>query len=103
MNAEIMRDGDVRALRIEGEMTIYRAGELKALLQTALDGAVSLEVDLSAVTELDTAGVQILMAAKKTALAKQLEMRLVAHSQAVTEVFETLDLTAHFGDPLLLS
>jgi anti-anti-sigma regulatory factor len=53
-------------LRIEGELTIFRAMELKPVLLAVppVD-----EVDLSGVTDLDTAGVQLLMLAKKTALA----------------------------------
>lgn len=103
MNAETTRKGDARTLQIEGEMTIYRAAELKDVLLASLNKVAELEVDLSSVTELDTAGVQLLLAAKKTAQARQQEMRLVAHSAAVLEVFETLDLAGHFGDPIVIS
>ena len=85
---------------IEGELTIYRAAELCAGLKAALAGGGDLELNLATVTEMDSAGVQLLMAAKKTARAAQRELRLVGHSPAVLEVFETLDLAAHFGDPL---
>ncbi len=87
-------------LRIEGEFTIFRAMELKpVLLATPLVD----EVDLSGVTDLDTAGVQLLMLLKKTALAQQRDIKLVAHSPAVIEVFELLNVVAHFGDHLLMS
>ena len=87
-------------LRIEGEFTIFRAAELKAVL---LADPAPLEINLSGVTEMDTAGVQLLMLAKQTALAHQRELRLVAHSPAVMDVFEMLNLAAYFGDPLLLT
>ncbi len=90
-------------LRIEGEMTIYQAAEQKQTLLAALEQAEELEVDLAAVTELDTAGVQILILAKKQALATQRKLRLVAHSSAVQEVLELLNLAAYFGDPLVIS
>jgi anti-anti-sigma factor len=89
-------------LSIDGELTIYRAAELRASLVTALADGGDLELNLSAVTEMDSAGVQLLMAAKKSARASQRDLRLVGHSPAVLEVFETLDLAAHFGDPLLI-
>jgi anti-anti-sigma factor len=92
-------------LRIEGELTIYRAAELRTSLQAALAGLAehgALELDLAAVTEMDSAGVQLLMAAKKSAQAVRRDLRLVGHSPAVIQVFNTLDLAAHFGDPLLL-
>jgi anti-sigma B factor antagonist len=86
-------------LRIEGELTIFRAMELKPVLLAVppVD-----EVDLSGVTDLDTAGVQLLMLAKKTALAEQRDIKLVAHSPAVLEVFELLNVAAYFGDHLVM-
>jgi anti-anti-sigma factor len=93
MNAEILRDGQLRAVHIDGEMTIYRALELKEILQGALKGGAGLELDLSNVTELDTAGLQLLMAAQKSAP----QFRIAAVSEAVAEVFATFDLGAHFG------
>lgn len=84
-------------LRIEGELTIFRAAELKPLL---LAEPLPLAIDLSGVTEIDTAGVQLLLLAKNTARAQQRELRLVAHSPAVLDVFELLNLAACFGDPL---
>lgn len=88
-------------LRLSGELTIYRAAELKPQLLQALDGAAQLEIDLSEVTEIDTSGVQLLMTTKRRAQALGRELRLCAHSAPVVEVFELLDLAAFFGDPLI--
>ena len=63
-------------LPIEGEMTIYRAAELKQTLLNALNGATSLEVDLHGVTEIDSAGIQLLMLAKATGQARSEERRV---------------------------
>ncbi len=90
---------DTAVLRIEGELTIFRATELKPILLAP----TLREIDLSKVTELDTAGVQLLMLAKKTAQAAQRELRLVAHSPAVIEVFELLNVAAYFDDPLVMA
>jgi len=106
MTSEIERKDVVPMLRISGELTIYRAAELKqALLAELAERAApaALEIDLSGVTELDTAGVQLLMLAKKTAQAQRRELRLVAHSPAVAEIFELLNLAAYFGDPLVIA
>ena len=97
------RPDGTSVLHIEGDMSIYRAAELKAALLTSLDQAGELEVDLAAVTEFDTAGVQILMLAKQQAQAMQKTLRLIRHSPAVLEVFELLNLAAYFGDPLVIS
>ncbi|MEO8299169.1 MAG: STAS domain-containing protein [Burkholderiales bacterium] len=91
-----------RVLRIEGEFTVYRAAELKSLLLDAVASEPLVEVDLSAVSELDTAGLQLLMLAKRSALAANRELRLVKHSPAVVDVLQLLDLAAYFGDPLVV-
>jgi anti-sigma B factor antagonist len=90
-------------LFIEGEMNIYRAAELKDTLLGKLRPAGTLEVDLAGVSELDSAGVQVLLLAKRSAQAIGCTLRLVAHSPAVLEVFELLDLSAQFGDPLVMA
>jgi anti-sigma B factor antagonist len=92
-------------IAFDGELTIYRAAELGKSLEAALAALApgsALILDLAQVTEFDSAGVQLLMAAKKTALASQRSLCLVGHSPAVLEVFETLDLAAYFGDALLM-
>lgn len=94
------RQDAVASLRIEGEMTIYRAAELKQQLLAALTAGSTLQVDLSGVTELDTAGLQVLMLAKKTAQSAGAELHLVAPGPAVVDVLEMLNLSAWFGDQL---
>ena len=83
-------------------MTIYRAADLKVSVLEALRKTRVLEIDLSGVTELDTAGLQVLMLAKQAASADQRELRLLQHSPAVVEIFEMLDLVAFFGDAVLI-
>lgn len=95
--------GAAALLSIEGELTIYRAAELKDGLLEALKARQVLEVDLSKVSEIDTAGVQLLMMARQVAREQGTELHLVRHSPAVLDVFELLDLAAHFGDPLLVA
>jgi anti-anti-sigma regulatory factor len=86
-------------LKIEGELTIFRAMELKpAILCTPpVD-----EIDLSGVTDLDSAGVQLLMLAKKTALTQKRDIKLSGHSPAVLDVFELLNVAGYFGDHLVM-
>jgi len=93
---------EVKRIALDGELTIYRAAELKLDVLAALRQARVLEIDLSGVIELDSAGLQVLMLAKQTAAAEQRELRLVQHSPAVVDVFELLDLVAFFGDAVLI-
>ena len=95
-------DAGVTRIAIDGELTIYRAADLKVTVLEALRKAPVLEIDLSGVTELDTAGLQVLMLAKNTAAADKRELRLLNHSPAVVEIVEMLNLGAFFGDALLI-
>jgi anti-sigma B factor antagonist len=99
--AEVDVDG-VTHLALDGELTIYRAADLKVEVLEALRKAATLEIDLSGVSELDTAGLQVLMLAKQTAQAEQRTLRLAQHSPAVLEIFEMLDMGAFFGDAVLI-
>ena len=70
-------------------MTIYRALELKEMLFLPVPVTA---LDLSAVTELDTAGVQLLLLAQRAARAAGGDFRLTAPSAAVREVLQLLGL-----------
>ncbi|HEV7814476.1 MAG TPA: STAS domain-containing protein [Janthinobacterium sp.] len=102
MSTTETRQEEAAVLGLDGELTIYRAAELKQQLLAALERAGPLEIDLSAVTEVDTAGVQLLMLAKQVALQRQQELRLAGHSPAVLDVFELFNLGGYFGDPLVI-
>ena len=89
-------------LFVEGELTIYRAAELREMMLARVRQSAVLEMDLAGVSEIDTAGVQLLIMAKRSAAALGHELRLQAHSPAVLEVFELLNLAPLFGDPLVM-
>lgn len=84
-------------------MTIYQAGEIHEKFKTQLAACESLEIDLRHVTEIDTAGLQLLLALKREAVAEGKSVTLTMHSEAVVDVFELLNVAHEFGDPLVLS
>lgn len=88
-------------LAIEGEMTIYRALELKDLLLGALRAAgaagAELRIDLARVSEIDSAGVQLLMLVKHLGASHGQAVRLTAISPAVRSVAEVLCLEDELG------
>ena len=86
-------------LQIEGPLTFARASELQRAMLAVLQAQPSpVEFDLSDVTELDSAGVQLLLLAKSTAAAWDKELKLVGQSSAVRRTLELLRLDAHFGE-----
>lgn len=82
--------------RIEGEMTLARAAELKEGLAAALRSPGPFEVDLSGVTDLDGAGVQLLILARRMA-EKHSRPMTVLLSPAATSVAQLVALQPLFG------
>jgi anti-anti-sigma factor len=85
------------------EFTIYRVAELKPALLAALGEGERLELDLSGVERIDSAGCQLLILAKREASAAGKTLAIVAHSPAVQSLIEFYNLAAWFGDPLVVS
>ncbi len=89
-------------LAMSGEMTIYTAAELKSELAPHLSQA-QIEIDLSEVSEMDSAGLQLLILAKREALKDDRVLHLTKHSQAVLDVLDICNMAAYFGDPVVIS
>ena len=85
------------------DLTIYHALAQKSQLLDALGSADTLELDLSQVVEIDTAGLQLLLLAKREANKAGKRMTLTAHSPVVRELIEFTHLGAHFGDPMVIT
>jgi anti-anti-sigma factor len=81
-------DGRTARLNLQGELSIYCAAALQATLLAALAESDALELELSSVTELDTAAFQQLYLARREALGVGKSLRITAHSPATREVFE---------------
>lgn len=86
-------------LPIAGELTIFRAMELQPQM---LANPAPDQIDLAGVTDLDSAGVQLLMMAKKNAQVQSKNLQLIGHSAAVLDVFELLNVAGYFGDHLVI-
>ena len=90
-------------LKLTGDLTLSYAEQLKHTLLETLTKCTEIEIDLSEISDIDTAGVQLLILAKREANQKKQKLRLISHSQVVVEVLELLHLTPYFGDPVVLS
>lgn len=92
----------VYRVKMEGEMTIYHALELKQGLLECLNHCTEMEINLSGVSEMDTAGFQLLVLAKCEAARGGRPLRLVEHSPATLEVMDLFNMAAYFGDPVVM-
>jgi anti-sigma B factor antagonist len=89
-------------LAIHENMTIYLAEQQKHQLLDALLATQHLELDLSAVTEIDTAGLQLLMLVKREAVQHNKRVTISGHSPAVRQTLDFCNLAGTFGDPMLI-
>ncbi len=92
----------MNTLSVDNEMTIYTAASMRQQFQDFLVSDDDLELDLAKVSEMDCAGLQLLILLKHEAAQANKSLRIVMHSPAVVNILELTNLTSVFGDPLLL-
>jgi anti-anti-sigma factor len=99
-----MADKTQRAcIAVKGELTIYTVTELKDKFLGGLLMNDELELNLSEVSEIDGAGLQLLVMAKQSATALEKTLFIIGHSPVVAELIDLSGLSGFFGDPLLMA
>jgi anti-anti-sigma factor len=93
----------MKKIVIEGEMTISRASELKLELLPVYATEKKIEIDLSGVSEIDSSGLQLMVAMKLESIARDIPLSFTGHSSAVQDALELADLAGFFGDPVLIT
>jgi len=101
-------DSTTARLEIAGELTIFTAQEMKTRLLDFIatqssKAAEPAEVCLADVTEIDTAGLQLMLLAKREAAQAHLTLRFTGHSHAVVDLLDLSNLTAQLGDQVLVA
>lgn len=79
-------------LKVEGELSIYEVGAFHEQLATCLENVRPLEIDLEGITGCDTAGLQLLCAAHKSAMKSNVRFQMVGAPQTVMETARSLGL-----------
>lgn len=97
MPTAVENNSETGAVRVEGDMTIMDAAELKNALMDALAGTRDIALDLSAVGEMDSAGFQLLILAKREAEQRKRGFRIVSASSGVSSVLELYNMKTYFG------
>jgi len=97
-------NANTSALVIRGELTIFTAQDIKQQLLEAIASTRSgdVDIDLADVIAIDTAGVQLMLMAKREASAAGKSVHFVRHSDEVLELINLCNLAGQFGDPLLI-
>src|ERR1700733_2566130 len=82
-----------RCVHVDGEMTIYTCGQLKPrLLEELAAHPEAIHLDLSHVVDLDTAGLQLLLTARRYAADAGRELSVANPSRVVADVLELCQL-----------
>jgi len=94
---------DANAFVLTGDCSIGRAAEHRDALLAALaadEGRREVAVDMSGVTDFDSAGLQLLLALRRSLLDAGRPMRLLSPSEAVRQVLATYWLCPEDLQPL---
>lgn len=92
----------VGRLAISEEMTVYFAAQRKEQLLDALDAMQQLDLDLTAVARIDTAGLQLLLLTKRESIRQEKRLSISGHSPVVQQILDFCNLAGVFGDPMLI-
>ena len=85
---------DTAHVSLDGELTIYNAAELSAELLPRLGATPQMQIDLSQITEMDGAGLQLLIMVTREASKAGTALTLTGHSKAVLETLQLSGLGA---------
>ncbi|MFP4349722.1 MAG: STAS domain-containing protein [Thermodesulfobacteriota bacterium] len=85
------RDGNLLVIP-EGPLTIYEVGALHQAFASGFKDRRGLLLDLNGVTECDTAGVQLLCSARKTAEEKDASFEVIGIAHAVLKALNACGL-----------
>jgi anti-sigma B factor antagonist len=92
MEIQSLADAAETTIHVRGELTIYDALQWKNSLQDALNKHDVVKLDLGELAEIDTAGVQVLVALIRTAKQINRKVLIVDGSQAVMEIIHLCNL-----------
>jgi anti-anti-sigma factor len=85
---------DTARVRIDGELTIYTVAELAGALLPQIGAAPRLELDLSQVTELDGAGLQLLAVIRREASIAGVALSVTGQSPVLIQALQLCRIEA---------
>ncbi|MCE3251847.1 MAG: sulfate transporter [Cellvibrio sp.] len=98
MNIARKKNKDTTTLVFEGDLTIYSVAQIKDELFADYEKlADKIALDLAAVTEIDTAGVQLLLFAKKFFSTVHRSFFISKSNESVDAVLTVLDVNTCFA------
>ena len=96
MTISIEKKDGLCKMKIETDMTIFNAAELKNDLLSDMGDCSSVEIDLSRVGEIDTSGFQLLFMLKREAALLNKDFKIASHSTATAAVIDLYNMSDYF-------
>lgn len=87
---------EVFRFSIEGKVTHSMVGELKEAILPVISRSQAIQIDLSTISEIDFAGLLLMVDAKLTAIERGKALRFTGHSRPVIEILEISGLESFF-------
>jgi anti-anti-sigma factor len=100
MNFEVKKSDDACLITQHGDFNIYSSPAFIAELKSALKSSNKIAVDLAGVNEIDTSGIQALIAVKKECAKTGKQFKIINHSHAIIRMLDLLGLVGFFGDKI---
>jgi anti-anti-sigma factor len=100
MNIHIKHSENGAQAKLAGELTIYTVTEIKTALAEVMGSVDDIEVDLSDVTEIDTAGLQLMLIARRH---PGKDFRFVNLPPSVRHLIELANVGNALGDSASIS
>lgn len=99
MTWDIRVDTRQKQLWLSGELTIFSVQDIRLRMLEVLADLDELTIDLGEVSEIDTAGLQLMLLAKRK---PGKAIRFSNHSDEVLRLLDLANLGQTLGDPLVL-
>jgi anti-sigma B factor antagonist len=103
MKINVTKSGDLVKAKLQDALDISTVSEARDNILQLLNSGSSIRFDLSSMTEIDTSGVQLILAVRKEAQVQGKECRFVHPSPPVEEVFRALGRGGIFDESVLTS
>lgn len=100
MSWEVTFDESQGLMSVSGELTIFSIEDIRFRLLEAFKKVDDVRVDLGGIDEIDTAGLQLMLLAKRKPGRK---VRFFNHSDEVLDLIRLANLGKTLGDPLGIS
>ena len=96
MGLTLSHDGDTATIRVEGNLTVQTSPELEEAIRGLDEQVRDLDIDLSEVDYVSSAGLRVLVIAQKQTKLRGGHMRLLAPNDDVISVLDMTGLSEVF-------